>query len=194
MIKLLKIITEHISLTTTKHKFQDNNHYLSFSEWIDRMMNSEDLILKFNQCLADSEFEAFFWEVKPVKMDSMDQDFEFVLVDSKSLVHIRPDDSSFKQFFTSKESVVNFPNLRGDAELVVPVPISNKTQYAHIANFVRTAGQDEILAFWRRVVSTYSSKIGDKLKWLSTSGLGVYWLHVRIDSRPKYYQHKAYKY
>ena len=28
--------------------------------------------------------------------------------------------------------------------------------------------------------------------WLSTSGLGVYWLHVRLDSRPKYYQFKEF--
>ena len=27
-----------------------------------------------------------------------------------------------------------------------------------------------------------------KKVWMSTSGLGVYWLHVRLDSRPKYYQ------
>lgn len=30
--------------------------------------------------------------------------------------------------------------------------------------------------------------------WLSTSGLGVYWLHVRLDTRPKYYNHDEYKY
>jgi hypothetical protein len=29
--------------------------------------------------------------------------------------------------------------------------------------------------------------------WLSTSGLGVYWLHVRLDTHPKYYQYQPYK-
>jgi len=29
--------------------------------------------------------------------------------------------------------------------------------------------------------------------WLSTSGLGVGWLHVRLDSRPKYYTYEPYK-
>lgn len=28
--------------------------------------------------------------------------------------------------------------------------------------------------------------------WLSTSGLGVYWLHFRIDARPKYYQYSEF--
>lgn len=30
-------------------------------------------------------------------------------------------------------------------------------------------------------------------RWLSTSGLGVSYLHVRIDSRPKYYSFDEYR-
>lgn len=29
--------------------------------------------------------------------------------------------------------------------------------------------------------------------WLSTSGLGVYWLHMRLDRRPKYYTYEPFK-
>jgi hypothetical protein len=29
--------------------------------------------------------------------------------------------------------------------------------------------------------------------WMSTSGLGVHWVHMRMDSNPKYYSHKPYK-
>ena len=28
--------------------------------------------------------------------------------------------------------------------------------------------------------------------WLSTAGMGVSWLHVRLDSQPKYYGFAAY--
>jgi hypothetical protein len=28
--------------------------------------------------------------------------------------------------------------------------------------------------------------------WISTSGLGVPWVHVRLDSYPKYYQYRPY--
>jgi len=30
-------------------------------------------------------------------------------------------------------------------------------------------------------------------RWLSTSGLGVSYLHVRIDKRPKYYSFDEYR-
>ena len=33
---------------------------------------------------------------------------------------------------------------------------------------------------------------GDMPLWVSTAGLGVSWLHVRLDARPKYYRHDAY--
>ena len=29
--------------------------------------------------------------------------------------------------------------------------------------------------------------------WLSTAGLGVYWLHLRLDTRPKYYSFQPYR-
>jgi hypothetical protein len=29
--------------------------------------------------------------------------------------------------------------------------------------------------------------------WISTSGLGVYWLHVRLDARPKYYTYAPFR-
>ena len=29
--------------------------------------------------------------------------------------------------------------------------------------------------------------------WVSTSGAGVYWLHLRLDSFPKYYTHAPYR-
>lgn len=187
------ITTDKIDLKTTKHKIKNNGRYLSYSEWIDSMLSSEEEIVTFNQCLADSKFKAFFWEVKPVNLQLMNQEFEFVLVDSISLQRIVSDNSNFKKYFTKNDMTVNFPNLRGDAELIVPVPIFTETKYVHIAEFVRTAKPKQLVDFWKNVVIAYSNKINDQLKWLSTSGLGVHWLHVRIDSKPKYYQHLAYK-
>lgn len=189
----MKIATEKLSQTTTKHKILVDGKNINFSEWIHQMQTSDDFIQAFNQSLVDSDFKAFFWEVKPVDNYSVEQDFEFVLVNSNSLRKIAQNDSSFRKYFKDTGSVVNFANLRGDAELVVPTPVSGQTKYAHIAKFVRTAEQHQVIDFWRRVALVYSKLIGEETKWLSTSGLGVSWLHIRIDSRPKYYQYGEYK-
>jgi len=171
-----------------------NGNVMSFSDWISAMLSSNDIIEKFNQVFIDSDFEAFFWEVKPVKEALINEPFEFVIVNSKALRSISSNNSSFIKYFEEEGEVVRFSNLRGDAELIVPKPVSDQTEYTHIAKFVRTAEQNQILAFWKKVVLVYSLKIGENFKWLSTSGLGVHWLHVRIDSRPKYYQHSEYKF
>lgn len=189
----MEITTKQLNQKTTQYRIINNDKSLNYSEWISSMLSSDDTILNFNQCLVNSNFEAFFWEVKPINIESVEQEFEFVLVNSSSLCKISPNNSNFKKYFTKDELVVNFSNLRGDAELIVPTQISSVTKYAHLAQFVRTAEQKQLLKFWKKVVKTYSDKIGDQLKWLSTSGLGVHWLHVRIDSRPKYYQHSEYK-
>ena len=37
------------------------------------------------------------------------------------------------------------------------------------------------------------ARIGIQPIWLSTAGMGVPWLHVRLDSRPKYYAFGPYR-
>lgn len=176
-----------------KYKILENDEPISFKKWIQLIKESSEFILFFNELLQTSEYEAFFWEVKPVTKSSIEDEFEFVLVGSKFLAKIEADDSYFKKYFEKGEKVVSFPNLGGDAQLIVPTQLGEASWYSHIAKFVRNAPQEQILKLWQRVGQEYEKLIGEKPKWLSTSGLGVYWLHVRIDSRPKYYHCPFYK-
>lgn len=34
--------------------------------------------------------------------------------------------------------------------------------------------------------------LNDAPIWLNTAGAGVPWLHIRLDSRPKYYRYQPY--
>ncbi len=68
--------------------------------------------------------------------------------------------------------------------------------FAHLANFVRTAEDNQIRTFWKEVAEAMTIRLhavaGKKL-WLSTCGLGIFWVHARIDSYPKYYTYEAYR-
>lgn len=123
----------------------------------------------------------------------MDDSYECNLVNSKVLANRGPAPHTFKNYFEKDEEVVSFMNLEGDASLIAPSPSDNHPGYAHIGTFVLTADSGQIAAFWQTVASAMIRSIGNNLKWLSTSGLGVSWLHARIDSRPKYYQTQEYK-
>jgi hypothetical protein len=98
-----------------------------------------------------------------------------------------PDQTAFSEHFT-REDVAGFWNLGRDAYLVVPAH-----PYPHLAVFARTAPMDIQHQFWRAVGEAVSAQLSERPLWLSTSGLGIAWLHVRLDGKPKYYTHQPYR-
>jgi len=108
----------------------------------------------------------------------------------------RPDRDAFAEQFRAAgaaSEVAVFANLGGDARLIAPCPRGEPRAYPHLAAFARHAPAAQQHALWARVGSELAAMIGTRPLWLSTSGLGVPWLHVRIDRSPKYYTHAPYR-
>jgi hypothetical protein len=147
----------------------------------------------FNALLADSPYPAFRWETPPVTSASATRPFEFVLLDSPELAR-RPDPEAFAEHFAGAETnVAMFPNIGGDAIMVVPYPVAKPSAYGHLAAFVRLAPEAQRHTLWQAVGEAMARRVGDKPVWLSTAGAGVSWLHVRLDDRPKYYGYEPYR-
>ena len=190
---MFKSVKEIISPTVSKYKILENGQAISYQSWISHLKNAGPFTDFFIDTLKSSEHAGFFWEVKPVSRTKIEDDFEFVLVKSNSLPNVKADEYTFQKYFTERKKVVTFPNLGGDAQLIVPTLLNDPNHYAHLATFVRNAPINQVREFWQTTAAVYEQAIGEKTVWLSTAGLGVYWLHVRIDSRPKYYRFGAYK-
>ena len=126
--------------------------------------------------------------------------FEFILNDSPGLAQVSDGEpESFAEYLAEgcgSTSVCSFYNLGRDALLVSPCEIGPRGAHAHMANFVRAAPAAQVGTLWRRVGEALARRVEevgrDTPVWTSTSGLGVYWLHVRLDSRPKYYTFAPY--
>lgn len=146
----------------------------------------------FINLLADAPFDAYFWETPPITQATLARPFEFVLVNAPQLARVPADRRPFAHCF-NHEPVVDFPNLGGDAHLVVPCPQTADDAFAHLAAFSRSAPLPQQHDFWQRVGLAVVNGVGQRPLWLSTSGLGVYWLHVRLDARPKYYTFRPYR-
>lgn len=172
--------------------FKDSTQ-LTNREFLNLLSTSDTFINFFNDILKDSVFEGYFWEVKPINEQSLDDSFEFVLIESAGIAQKRPDPRPFLEHLEKEQYASTFTNLGKNAQLIAPAIMGKPRQYAHIAGFVRNAPLEQILAFWRLVGLEFQNLIGADNKWLSTAGFGVSWLHVRIDSRPKYYRFKPYK-
>jgi hypothetical protein len=148
----------------------------------------------FNGVLVNSSFAAFRWETPSVTRASACRDFEFVLLRSDGLAG-RVDSKAFTEHFKAAKGsdVVTFQNLGRDATLVVAAPIGDESTYGHLASFVRDAPNSQRHHLWQAVGEAMQKRLNDAPVWLSTAGYGVSWLHVRLDSRPKYYGYAPYK-
>jgi len=115
-------------------------------------------------------------------------EFQFIAVPAPSLMSIIPDYRSFSEhFIRCKNAAASFENIGRDAILISPRPVEG-TDYKHLANFIRNSDEKAISYFWFLVALKLEENLKDgRPRWLSTNGLGVHWLHVRIDIRPKYY-------
>ncbi len=164
----------------------------SWAEVVRRWCDDGDFRRAFTDSLASSSHGAFAWETVPVSATTQARQYEQVLTDSPSLARVRADAGPFRDHFDKAQGCVcTFANLRGDATLVAPVPTDPTTNYAHLAAFARSASSDEIDAFWSAVGRAVQAhwQYSDAPVWVSTAGLGVHWLHVRLDARPKYYRY-----
>ncbi len=169
---------------------------VSYAEVLELWRGDDSFPALFNRLLADAPYRAYLWETPPITRSTATRDFEFVLVESPALAGMTPDPEAFADPFEAAGTgadVAAFTNLGGDAFLVTPRPRTPDDTYPHLAAFVRTAPTAQRQAFWRAVGTAVSDRLSDRPLWLSTNGLGVAWLHVRLDSRPKYYAFEAYR-
>lgn len=166
----------------------------SYSEVVEAWQTDAEFRSWFNALLADLSFTAFRWETPPVTAETASRSFEFVVLDSPGLAH-RPDPNAFDEYFHSQphSDVLVFPNLGGDAVMVVPRPVAPASAYGHLAAFVREAPVRQQDALWQAVGDAMARRMSAKPVWLSTAGAGVSWLHVRLDDRPKYYGFAPYR-
>lgn len=164
-----------------------------FRQVLDAWQNDEAFRQTYTQALSAAPCTGFRWECPPLSKTTVDREFECVLLPSDGL-DPQPDAAAFAEFFADagETSVVGFPSLGRDAFLIAPCPRAEASAYPHLASFLRSAPSWQVHELWQRVGQEVSARLSDRPLWLSTAGMGVAWLHVRLDSRPKYYGHRPY--
>jgi len=190
-----------VSAAITQCWILRNEKQLSFEAFAKLLVESDELDDLMSKAVAESPFEALFFESIPVVGNAAAITlFEFVLVNSPSLAKVQNADvNPFRSHLQAQEgNVARFTNLGGDAELCVPVPNGSISisEFRHIAPFFRASSLEQSREVWKCVgkimLDTWENNSGKK-KWLSTSGLGVFFLHFRWDDQPKYYTFEPYR-
>jgi len=167
----------------------------SFADVMAAWRNEVEFRDFFIRQLANTAFPAFFWEMPPIRRDTIGRSYEFVTIRSDALARMPLDADAFAaKFGQTADSVITFRNLGGDALLVAPRPVSETASYAHIAGFLRSAPESQQHELFISLATAIDRELqrSPARIWISTSGLGVAWLHVRLDAFPKYYQYTPY--
>lgn len=184
-----KVKLDIITADTIKVFIQQDNRILTYQQVIKLWKTNTSFIDFFITILKNIDFQAYFWET-PV-LTTKSQAFQCVFIESQALAQMSMDMVSFQQYFLLDKWVVSFENLRKDATLVTPCPYQ-KNNYTHLKLFSQFAPKIQQYILWQQIAILLENNITRPI-WLNTSGLGVGWLHVRLDLKPKYYKFLEYR-
>lgn len=143
----------------------------------------------------DLPYEGF---LKSAKITSLDQPAWLVFFKDQSgeLATFKQDYSPFNDQLDAvhdERSVTKFNNLKGDSELIVPIPEKDK-DYTTLYRFMKNAPNNTKQALYLKTAEALEKTIDDQGQFLNTEGKCVHHLHVRLDKIPKYYDQKHKKY
>jgi hypothetical protein len=171
-----------------------------FDDVLAAWRNDEAFCAHWCDTLAALTMDACFWELPPLTPASSGDAFECVMRPAPDLAAAQANAQPFAEHFAQHadpdEAAAVFAGLGRDAMMIAPCPRAPHDVYTHLLAFVRAAPRWQAVAIWpilaRTVASVRAAGARRQPLWISTSGSGVHWLHLRLDSRPKYYQHTPY--
>ena len=176
-----------------RFKFKSNDESLLYSEVLELMCNSKDFNTLLRKTILSADFDAVLLELPPISGDS-NPEFQFVVLNAPDLSSVSENKSTFESHFQPDYSVVSFQSGEGGSMLVSPCPINSSTKHQHLAAFLRTASDIQIHDLFvcigsevDRWLCTFEEPV-----WVSTESRGVPWLHVRLDSYPRYYNYRDF--
>jgi hypothetical protein len=131
------------------------------------------------------------WKCAPTCAERAHESVRFRSTESRAVARIEPSPRAFRAHF-GPGPVACFDSLGRDARLIAPRPPGD---FGHLWSFLESAPGAQIDALFDAVSAELSAwfEHTDRPVWLNTHGLGVPWLHVRLDSRPKYYGPGPYR-
>ncbi|MEM7221979.1 MAG: hypothetical protein AAF495_03310 [Pseudomonadota bacterium] len=181
--------------TLLKVRILEKGRTLSFTEVLDLWESDSDFVDLIIATFKQSGFHGYIWETPAVSSESKHRRFEFIIHNWPHASGL-PDHQTFADYFdteTAAEGIVAFENLGRDALLIVPSPYRETADYSGLAEFFREAPFGQQRGLWRALGRQAKSRLSDRPMWLSVAGGGIQWLHIRLDSTPKYYRYGSYR-
>jgi len=156
--------------------------------------NNLSFVIIIKEAILRTKFETIYFNCPPVTKADLDQVFNVAILNAPALRSVTTDVHTFADKFIDQNMVTSFENLNGDCLMVCPVPLEDQPEeiYSSLGPFIRSARIEQQIAFWGLVASDLETVISIRKVWMNTAGTGVSFLHLRLDSRPKYYEYRKF--
>ena len=160
---------------------------IEFNKTYKLKLSWEKVLYKFSKGECPIKFPdiPFMWKCKPIS----NLDDKFMYQFHKAKFPQEQDLNSFSKYFKNyknSKKIVSFPNLSKSTQLVVPYPNENKN-YSHLQLFLQNASKQQQQNLWKKIAEVFIKEFNDNNKlYLSTHGLGINYLHIRIKGSPDY--------
>lgn len=136
----------------------------------------------------------FIWKTSAITKDKKSF-FRQEFMEDKRLKGVKQNYKSFSskplelgsKKHMNKESISTI-NLSKDAVMVIPT-IRKGKDFTNLYFFMKNADEKQQKSLWKHVVKE-SNKLLKKFDrlWINSPNLAVHYLHIRIDTKPKYYE------
>ena len=177
-----------------RYRITDQSQELRYREVLQLWQDDQEFVDFYISIYKKCGFQSYVWETPSISNDTIDRIFEFVLCNVPSASRT-PDRETYASYFDTtmtQHGIVAFNNLGGDALLVVPSPYRAGANYIDLAAFIREAPIGQQRALWKELARHIESKLSNEPMWISVASGGIAWLHLRLDSSPKYYRYTPY--
>ena len=132
----------------------------------------------------------FMWRTSIILYNKNNNIYKEEFIENKRL-DVKQNYTAYKDYIKKSKNkyVTSFMNLSGDTLLIIPMPRKNKN-FATIKHFTDNASLLHQKKFWMYVEQKIKKELKKYKKlYVSTHGLGVSYLHVRLSHKPIHYYH-----
>ena len=179
---------------TKFYEFQIGDEILTVREIINFFEN-KSFVLEFVSIINNTiNYNSYFLECPKMNADTLNDEFEFIIYDAKNKFENKS--ANFDIFCPYSDNHLSFSmkSYSGNT-LIIPNYMKGTpcVNYLNISNFLKNSLDEQIVDLFYLISDNLKKEINSgKTVWLSTHGLGIPWLHIRIDYYPTYYSHKKY--
>ncbi len=167
--------------TTNKNGIIEYDFHMNIGKARDLLSKNKTFRSTCTQILQSVPYPDYVWYLCKIGKGCEVNPFKFTV--KQTVFDCKEDPKTFDAVNFDKSMNI-IPNLSKNALLLVPKYLkTEKRCYSSISKFMRYGPPNQVDDFWKALADILTYPVN---AWISTHGHGVCYLHLRIDSQPKY--------